>query len=223
MPKKKGHVVTIEVTSSENLKSVGSQSETESRTIDQSKQLDQVQQFMEIRKAGASIKKSMIPKVYDHDAYQTRMISVVDYEKGRLNIAVMEPKEQKKVTNISIDLNVVHPLDKFDLHRKTAEMINKDAMIANLGIKKLQAINDKLKTQLKNEKLATRTRQIRVEELEQWIIELGANPKDEASIQALIKTKDKEIQVLKKSLKSQELTMYRPQNYRQSRKKKINL
>jgi hypothetical protein len=128
------------------------------------------------------------------------MISVVDYEKGRL-IYIMEPKEQKKVTNISIDLNVVHPLDKFDLHRQTAKMINMDAMIANLGIKKLQAINDKLRTQLNNEKLATRTRKIRVEELEQWIIELGANPKDEASVHALIKTKDKEIQVLKKNIK----------------------
>jgi len=60
------------------------------------------------------------------------MVSVVDYEKGRLIIAVMEPKDQKKVTSVSIDLNVVHPLDKFDLYEQTAEMINKDAMIANL-------------------------------------------------------------------------------------------
>jgi hypothetical protein len=132
---------------------------------------------MEIKKAGASIKKSMIPKVYDHDAYQTRMISIVDYEKGRLNITFVEPKK-KKVTNISIDINVVHPLDKFYLHRQTAEMINRDAMTPNLGIKKIQAINDNLMTQLKNEKLATRTMQIRVEDLEKWIIELGANPKD---------------------------------------------
>jgi hypothetical protein len=40
-----------------------------------------------------------------------------------------------------------------------------------------------------------------VEELEQWIIELGANSKYEASIQVLIKTKDKEIQVPKQNLK----------------------
>jgi hypothetical protein len=66
------------------------------------------------------------------------MISVVDYEKGRLNIAVMEPKEQKKVTNISIDLNAVHPLDKMDLHRQTGEMLNRDVMIENLGIKKFR-------------------------------------------------------------------------------------
>jgi hypothetical protein len=31
-------------------------------------------------------------------------------------------------------------------------------MIVNIGIKELQAINDKLMTQLNNEKLATRTR-----------------------------------------------------------------
>jgi len=53
----------------------------------------------------------------------------------------MEPKEKKKVINISIDLNAVHRLDKFDLHRKTVEMIKKDAMIANIIIKKLQFIN----------------------------------------------------------------------------------
>jgi len=46
---------------------------------------------MEIRKAGPNNMKSMISKVYDHDAYQIRMISIVDYEKGRLNIIVMEP------------------------------------------------------------------------------------------------------------------------------------
>jgi hypothetical protein len=40
-----------------------------------------------------------------------------------------------------------------------------------------------------------------VEKLEQWIIELEANSKGEASTQALIKTKDKEIQVLKKKIK----------------------
>jgi hypothetical protein len=129
------------------------------------------------------------------------MISDVDNEKGSTDIAVMEPNDKKKLTNISIDLNNVQPLDKFDLHRHTAEMININAMIANIGIKKLQAINDKLITHLKNENLATRTKQIRVDELEQWIIELGKNTKDDAPIQAQVKTKYKEIQVLKKKLK----------------------
>jgi hypothetical protein len=88
----------------------------------------------------------MIPKFYDHDAYQNRMISVVYYEKGRLNIVTMEPKDKKKVTNIHVNLNNVQPMDKFELRRQIGEMISIDAMIANLGTKKLQAINDKLMT-----------------------------------------------------------------------------
>jgi hypothetical protein len=40
-----------------------------------------------------------------------------------------------------------------------------------------------------------------MEDLEQWVVNLGANPKDVASVQALMKTKDTEIQALKKKLK----------------------
>jgi len=54
----------------------------------------------------------------------------------------MEPKDKKKVTNIFIDLINVHSSDNFDLQRQTAEMISIYAMIDNLGIKKIQAIND---------------------------------------------------------------------------------
>jgi predicted aldo/keto reductase-like oxidoreductase len=49
--------------------------------------------------------------------------------------------------------------------------------------------------------LASKTRQIRAQDLEQWIIELGGNSKYEAPIQAPMKKKDKEIQVLKQKLK----------------------
>jgi hypothetical protein len=67
---------------------------------------------------------------------------------------------------MSIDLNAVYSLDIMDLHRQTREMLNRDIMIATLGIKKLQAINEKIREQLKNEKLPNKTKQIRMEELE---------------------------------------------------------
>jgi len=38
-------------------------------------------------------------------------------------------------------------------------------MIANLGIKKIQVINDNLRTQLKNKNWATKTKHVRVEEI----------------------------------------------------------
>jgi hypothetical protein len=59
------------------------------------------------------------------------MLSVIDYQKVILNIAVMEPKQQKKVTKVLIDINVVHPLYKMDLHRQTVEMFNNDSQPMN--------------------------------------------------------------------------------------------
>lgn len=47
----------------------------------------------------------------------------MDYEKGNLNIVVLESKYQNKVTNISLDLNIINFFDKMDLHRKTREML----------------------------------------------------------------------------------------------------
>jgi len=41
---------------------------------------------------------------------------------------------------------------------------------------------------------------MRVEEIEHWVIDLLANPKNSASIQSLMKTKDIEIQSLKKNI-----------------------
>jgi HPt (histidine-containing phosphotransfer) domain-containing protein len=109
-----------------------------------------------------------------------------------------------------------------DLHRKTREMLNKDVMLVSLGMKKLQTMNEKIQNQLKQEKISKQTKQMRVEELEQWVIELGANPKYIASIQALMKTKDIEIQSLKKNLIYLELIMFKHQNCKQCSRRKIN-
>jgi hypothetical protein len=45
---------------------------------------------------GSKIKQNILPNIFDQETSQTRMLSVVDYEKGRLNIVVLEPKEQKE-------------------------------------------------------------------------------------------------------------------------------
>jgi hypothetical protein len=63
-------------------------------------------------------------------------------------------------------------------------------MIYNLGIKKMQVIYGNIKNQRKNEKLGNRTRQIIVEELQQWVMYLGSNPQDTTYLQDLMKNKD---------------------------------
>jgi len=69
----------------------------------------------------------------------------MDYEKGKLNIAMLESKDQDKVTNISIVLNVVHPNYKTDFHRHIGELLNIDVMIASLGMKKIKTMIEKIK------------------------------------------------------------------------------
>jgi hypothetical protein len=101
----------------------------------------------------------------------------------------METKEKKKVTKVFIDLNAVHPLDKIDLHRQNGEMLNRDVMIVNLGIKKLEVVNEKLSKQLKNEKL-----EINQENKSGGIRKmgngLGSQSRRMASVKALVKTKE---------------------------------
>jgi len=63
-------------------------------------------------------------------------------------------------------------------------------MIYNLGIKKMQVIYGNIKNQRKNEKLGNRTRQIIVEELQQWVMYLGSNPQDTTYLQDLMKNKE---------------------------------
>jgi hypothetical protein len=64
---------------------------------------------MATKKIGAKIKQNILPKIFDQGASQTRMLSVVDYEKGKLNIVVLETKDQKKVTiSLLILMQFIH-------------------------------------------------------------------------------------------------------------------
>jgi len=93
----KGPALIVEVSSSEKPKSTKGQSEIESMNIDQIKKIDHVHHFMDIKKVGEKIKQNILPKIYDHRISQIRMLSTVDYEKERLNIAILEPKEHKRL------------------------------------------------------------------------------------------------------------------------------
>jgi hypothetical protein len=72
---------------------------------------------MATKNMGAKIKTNILPKIFDKEESHTKVISHVDYEKGKLNIAVMESNDENKVTNIFIDLNAIHPIDKMDFNR----------------------------------------------------------------------------------------------------------
>jgi len=104
----KGLVVIVELLSSEKPKILEGQSKIESLSIDQPKQIDHVHRFTSTRKMGANIRQNILPNIFDHETSHTRMLSVVDYEKGILNIIVLDPKEQNKVTNVSMLMQFTH-------------------------------------------------------------------------------------------------------------------
>jgi hypothetical protein len=100
VPVDKESIVVVEVSSSEKVNNTEGQNETMSLTTDQSKHIDFVNQFRDIRKMSSKIRKKIIPKIFDQGGLHTRIIYVVDYEKVTLNITVMEPKQQNKVTKV---------------------------------------------------------------------------------------------------------------------------
>jgi len=89
----RGHVMIVEITTSARSKNQGEQSEIESLITNQP--IDYVNKFMEIRKTCAKIKKNITHRIFEHDASQAIMISIVGYQKGKLNIVVIEQKEKK--------------------------------------------------------------------------------------------------------------------------------
>jgi hypothetical protein len=75
----------------------------------------------------AQIKKILLQKL-DHDSSKTRLLSTVDFEKGRLNLSVLESAgtsvqghSNYKSTNFSFDLDQVPLFDKMDLHKQTRD------------------------------------------------------------------------------------------------------
>lgn len=123
-------------------------------------------------------------------------------------MVVLEPKawvirrtEHYKAAKLAIDLKKMHLVDQMDLHRKTGEMIFIKLTIITSNACKLENMVSNVTNQLKQEKIATRIMYMKIDELEQLIIKLGENPKEATSIQDLIKSRDIEIQVLRRKLK----------------------
>jgi hypothetical protein len=86
-------------------------------------------QYWEMKNKNVNIKQDLFPKLYQGTS-KTRLFSALDFEKGRLNITVLEPTTQTskcainyKDAKFSYDLNQIHLVDKMELHRKTSEMI----------------------------------------------------------------------------------------------------
>jgi len=108
-------------------------------------------EFKSIKEKNFKIKQDTYPQICGQGSSQTRLIYALNYEKGKLNIDVLEPKgrvikivDNYKVVKFSFDLNAIKFVDMMDLHRQTRETVNRDVMQVSLGMTKLQTMNDKI-------------------------------------------------------------------------------
>jgi len=134
-------------------------------------------------------------------------LSTLDFQKGRLNCSLLEPIDQNlrsvdnyRETNFLVDLEQIHIIDKMDLLIKTREMVNRDVIQMTLGMKKLQMVNSQLKEQLRLENLLTRTKEIRIDDLQKKLLRLRKNSKDEEPMKKIMRSKDNGIIILNKKV-----------------------
>jgi len=92
-------------------------------------------------------------------------------------------------------------MDQIELHKQTGEMVYSTLANKALLAHKLQNSLNNTSAQLEFEKASSLAKDNRIKYLEDIIIELGHDPKDPKSIQALIKKKEDDIAALRKHLK----------------------
>jgi hypothetical protein len=177
-------VVTVEYLTSALLTSTeSSHTSTTAGPLDKSPSL--FSQYMDIKRKNQDIKKEIYPQAWGENMAQTKVLYVVDYQQGTFNLAILEPKgptthspADYKATQMKMKLGDVHLVDMVELHKKTSDMLYRGVLQSLPVYKKMQNMVVKIDKQLKQEKLATKAKQIQITELEKKIVALSADPKN---------------------------------------------
>jgi hypothetical protein len=163
--------------------------------------------FDDIRNKNEQVKELWSQKLkLDHP--EARLLSGIDFEKGKLNLEILESSgpsihghDNYKATNFSLNLDDIPLPNKMGLHNQTGEMITRDIMKTSLSLQRLQRMNSQLKQQLKQEQTSSRVKQLKVEDLERRLVKMRDDATNEEPVQRMLNEKDNEISILKKKLK----------------------
>ena len=93
------------------------------------------------------------------------MLSALEFIKGYLNLAILEPKSQPvkkhedyQATQFKLKLYEINMMDKMDLHSQIGEMISRDLVQTTTSMERINKMGRKIKfeNQWKQEKVVTR-------------------------------------------------------------------
>ena len=102
---------------------------------------------------------------------------------------------------MEVILDKISVSDKIQLHKQTGDIIYSYLLHAMVKINKLQVLVDKLKVQLKHDKVENKANSIQIKKLQADIVSSGDETRNTLAIRRLLEEKDNALHVLKKRLK----------------------
>jgi len=117
---------------------------------------------MELSKKCAKQTKESLYSQLNHEGFaSSRLLSSIDYEKGILKMAILQPKIDKserdlkprdyKTTKFTIDFEKLPPEDKIKSNKQTGNIVARDLIQASVNVKQLKMRMSKLQNQLQIE------------------------------------------------------------------------
>ena len=140
----------------------------------------------------------MLPRVINLINQKTSLISTQDAERNTLKFVMVS---DKKVSEMEVKLDKISVPDKIQLHKQIGDVIYSALLHAIMKVNKLQSLVDKMKVQLKHEKVGNKANLIQIKKLQGDVVSLGNEPGNVQETKNLLEEKDNTIQVLKKILK----------------------
>ena len=98
-------------------------------------------------------------------------------------------------------MDQIHFIDKVHFNKVAIDILHRNVSRTQSGANKMQDALFEMEKQLKHERVITRSRYLRVKEMEQKVLQLGKNPQDYSHVKQIMDEKNKEITALKRKLK----------------------
>ena len=102
-----------------------------------------------------------------------------------------------KKTTFEFDVKDIHPINQMEMHKQTGEMIYSTLNKHALSLSKLQVSFANVQSQLKMENVSSLSKDNRIKSLEDFVVNIGYDPKDVNAAEEIIKKKNLDIETLR--------------------------
>lgn len=167
------------------------------------------QQFIDIKKRNEPIRIQLYNLLLKMaPTNQQRLMSSFDVSEGKMIMShfmptTLQPQSPSDYlrTNLEVLAKDIHPMDKIELHKQTAEMVYASLADKTLDNYRLENSLNNTAAQLELERASSQAKDNRIRSLEDIIIEIGHDPKDIKGIQEILKLRDADMVALKRKIK----------------------